>query len=357
SAGQAAGRAATASASGSTATATAAPPVSPPSGRSRPGRVKPASPAVRKLARSLGVDLQAVDGSGPGGRVTRADVERWARGDGAAAATAAPPAPSPGAAPSAAAPPPPARAVADLATTPGEPGRDHWGEVSHEPITRVRATIAENMTRSWTTIPHVTDSFDADVTELDRLRRQYNERHPDEPKLTMLPFVIRAVATVLRRHPLLNASWDGERDRIVHHRYVSIAVGVHSPRGLVAPVLRDTDRMGVATITAQLQEIIAKARSATFAVDDLKGGTFTISNPGAMGGSRYSTPIINPPQAAVLAIGRSGWQPAAVDGQVVPRYLMPLSLSFDHRLIDGGTEIEFQRDLVAALEQPVHLML
>ena len=295
------------------------------------GRTKPASPAVRKLARKLGVDLQSIDGSGPAGRVTRADVEQ---------AAAAPPPPSPAAAP-----------------TPGTADTDTWGPTRREKVSRARRTIAEAMARSKAAIPHVTDTDDADITDLDRLRKGYESPEKPDRKLTVLPFVIRAVALALSRHPIFNASYDADAGEIIHHDYIGIAIGVHTERGLIAPVLRGADRLTIPQIADELSKLAEKARAGSFEVNDTRGGTFTISNAGAMGGSRYSTPIINHPQAAVLALGRSRRQPWVVEGAVVPRLILPLSVSFDHRIIDGAHAIAFMREIVNLLQNPASLML
>ncbi len=185
------------------------------------------------------------------------------------------------------------------------------------------------MARSASTIPHVTDTDDADVTDLDRLRRGYEPPDGVERKLTILPFVVKATAIALRRHPIFNASYDEAAGEIIWHDYVSIAIGVATERGLIAPVIRNTDRLSIAETADALADLADRSRRAAFAVNDTRGGTFTLSNAGAMGGSRYSTPIINPPQAAILALGRTRPQPWVVDGQVVPRLILPLSVSFD----------------------------
>jgi pyruvate/2-oxoglutarate dehydrogenase complex dihydrolipoamide acyltransferase (E2) component len=169
--------------------------------------------------------------------------------------------------------------------------------------------------------------------------------------------VIRAVALALQRHPIFNASYDPDAGEIIHHDYLGIAVGVHTERGLIAPVLRDADRMTIPAIADELARLAEKARTVSFEVNDTRGGTFTISNAGAMGGSRYSTPIINHPQAAVLAVGRSRWQPWVVEGTVVGRLILPLSVSFDHRIIDGAHAIAFMREIVTLLQKPAGLML
>jgi pyruvate/2-oxoglutarate dehydrogenase complex dihydrolipoamide acyltransferase (E2) component len=307
---------------------------------------KPASPAVRKLARQLSVDLQTIDGSGPGGRVTRSDVER-------AAAAPVPTAPAETSSKPRRAPAP---AVPTI-TPGGVEGRDQHGPVLREPLTQARQTIARVMTQSWTTIPHVTDTHEADITDLERLRRGHEPSRPDDPRLTSLAFVLRAVVRALQRYPRFNASFDEEAGEIVYRRYMNIAVGVHTERGLIAPVIRDADRLGVLELAKELGRIAEKARTASFEVNDTRGGTYTISNPGALGGSRFSTPLITPPQAAVLGLGRSRWRPWVVDEQIVPRLILPLSHSFDHRLIDGGDELAFMNHLVEDLESPARLVL
>ncbi len=341
----------TGAAGGASAVAAAPPPTV-------PHRITPASPAVRRLARELGIELSAIAGSGPAGRVTRQDVETAA--DRAAApvpSRSSAAAPAPAARPRVgqgrrSATPPPAALI-----PPGTDDRDQYGAIRRQPLTQARKTIARVMSTSWSTIPHVTDSHDADVTDLDRLRRGYRWAEQPERKLTLLPFVIRGVVRALANFPQFNASFDEAAEQIIFRRYVNVGIGVHTERGLVAPVLRDADRLSVIQIADQLELIAEKAHTASFAVDDTRGGTYTISNPGAIGTTRYSTPLITPPQVAVLALGRAQWQPRVVDGQIVPRLVLPLSHSFDHRIIDGGDEIAFMNHLVQDLEHPAQLLL
>ena len=311
---------------------------------SNPQARTPASPAVRAFARARGVDIDAIAGSGPGGRVIRADVER---------ATSLGPGPDPG----------PASAHGSsgcLVEPSGTEGTDAHGPVRREPLSKTRRAIATSMSRAAATIPHVTDSDDADVTDLDRLRRGYNESVPADDKtgrIGLLPFVIRAVVRALQANPIVNASYDDERQEVVYKRYFNIAVGVQTERGLVAPVLAGVDRMSVPEIDSALREMIDRARKGSVTLESMRGATYTISNAGALGGSRYSTPIITPPQVAVLAVGRSRLQPWVVDGRVVPRLIMPLSHSMDHRVIDGALEIAFMKHLIGDLENPGRLLL
>ncbi|MCH8152626.1 MAG: 2-oxo acid dehydrogenase subunit E2 [Planctomycetes bacterium] len=300
--------------------------------RATSAKTKPASPAVRKLARQLSVDLAAIEGSGPAGRVTREDVER------AAAST---PSPFP-------------RERAGVRVE-GLPSSDHWGPIRREPLSRARRTIAEMMARSKSAIPHVTDTDDADITELDQLRRECRDPEKPSRKLTILPFAVKATALALQKFPIFNAGFDEPANEIIYHEHIGIAIGVHTDRGLIAPVLRNVDQLTVGQIADELAVLAERARNATFAVNDTRGGTFTISNAGAMGGSRYSTPIINYPQSAILALGRSRWQPSVVEQQVVPRLILPLSLSFDHRLIDGAQSIAFMQEIIGSLESQAQL--
>lgn len=306
---------------------------------------KPASPAVRKLARQLGVDLDTIEGSGPAGRVLREDVETAANGQQPAVVAKAAPKERPV-----------PRALPQQAF-PETDDADQYGPIRREPLTQARKTIAAVMSQS-NAIPHVTDSDDADVTDLDRLRRDYASQDRDDgrPKLTILAFLIRAVARALRAFPEFNASFDLENQQIIYRHYVNIAVGVHTERGLVAPVIRNADQLDVPGIAVALDEIVTKARTVSFSVDDTRGGTYTISNAGAFGGSRYSTPLITPPQVAVLAAGRSRLMPWVVDGQIQPRLILPLSHSIDHRLLDGGQEIAFMKQVIADLEYPGRLL-
>ena len=309
----------------------------------RPGRRAPAAPAVRKLARQHHLDIETIRGSGPNGRITRSDVEQAASG------ARVPPSPQ-GATP---------RPVfSDHAVeAPGEDDQDRWGPIRRQKNSRARSTIAANMAQSWSTIPHVTDSDDADVTELDRLRRGYPTPENGQRKITMLAFIIRAVARALTMYPEFNAAFDAENDQIIYRRYINIAVAVHTGRGLITPVIRNCDQLGIVEITGAIDELAKRARSAAFTVNDTRGGTYTISNPGALGGSRYSTPIIPPGQCAVLAVGRTRLMPWVVDGAVVSRLILPISHSFDHRIADGGSEVAFMQQVIGSLENPARLLL
>jgi len=296
--------------------------------------VDPAGPAVRRLARELGVDLGRVRGSGPAGRIVREDVitaVRQAGGQGTATRSRA----------------------ADSGST----ERDDWGPVRREQLSRMRKTIAANMVRSVSTIPHLTNFDDADVTELEHLRKASTQEYAkSNVKLTALGFVIKAVSLSLRQHPVVNASIDMEKGELVYKDYVNIGLAVDTPRGLVVPVLRNCDTMSIPQIAQAVADTAEKAKNSQYGIEDLRGGTFTISNLGAIGGT-YSTPIINWPEVAILLVGRSRKVPVVRDDRIEARLMMPLSLSYDHRVIDGAAAARFLKEIIGYLESPGRLLL
>jgi pyruvate/2-oxoglutarate dehydrogenase complex dihydrolipoamide acyltransferase (E2) component len=287
---------------------------------------------VRRFAREVGVDLSRVAGSGPGGRITREDVLAVVRQASQTAAAIAKEGPAPTA-------------------------RDAFGPVRIEKVSRIRRTIAEKMHESWRTCPRVTNFDDADVTELERLRVASKDDYAKKGiKLTSLPFVVKAVASALNAHPLLNASIDLEQDQIIYKQYVNIGIAVDTERGLVVPSLRGADEMSIPDVARALAQLAENVRDGSFSVADLQGSTFTISNLGAIGGT-YSTPIINTPEVAILLVGRARKMPVVVDDQVAIRLMMPLSLSYDHRLVDGAAAARFLNDVIDYLEAPSRLLL
>ena len=311
-----------------------APPVAPaaePAPAAATDTVEPAGPAVRRLARELGVDLARVRGSGPAGRIVREDVIAAVRQASAA----------------------PARSRPESTAT----ERDDWGPIRREQMSRMRKTIAANMVRSVSTIPHLTNFDDADVTELEHLRKASTQEYAkNNIKLTALAFVVKAVSLSLRDHPAVNGSVDMEKGEIVYKDYVNVGLAVDTPRGLVVPVLRDCDQMSIPQMAQAIAETAEKAKNAQYVLEDLRGGTFTISNLGAIGGT-YSTPIINWPEVAILLVGRSRKMPMVHDDRVEPRLMMPLSLSYDHRIIDGALAARFLKEVIGYLESPGRLLL
>ena len=303
------------------------------------GKTPPAGPATRRLARELGVDLERVNGSGAGGRITEEDIKAAVRQSTAATKTRTP-------------------ALARGAQLPeGTEDRDNWGPIRRHPMSKVRVTIAVNMARSASTIPHVTNFDDADITELERIRKGGMSDHVDASvKLTMMPFVMKAVAQSLRLHPMVNASIDMENEEIIYKEYVNLGVAVDTDRGLVVPVIRDVDQMSIPRIAAALQAVAEQARAAHLSLDDMRGATFTISNLGAIGGI-YSTPIINLPNVAIVLVGKSRKLPVVIDDKIEVRLMMPLSLSYDHRLVDGATAARFLNEIISYLRVPGRLLL
>ncbi len=307
----------------------------------------PAGPATRRLARELGVDLSRVTGSGTGGRITRDDVISAVRQLNASLDDA-PSAPTPPAAKAA-----PAQSVA----TPEMADQDNYGPIRREKMAKIRRTIATNMARSASTIPHVTNFDDADITDLDHIRRDSSNEFSDpNVKLTMMAFLMKAVAHSLRLHPMLNASLDMESQEIVYKDYVNLGVAVDTERGLVVPVVRKVDTLSIPAIAKELVDVAGRARKSQFKIEELRGGSFTISNMGAVGG-KYSTPIINHPEVAVLLVGRSRKVPIYLGENLVPRLMMPLSLSYDHRLVDGAAAARFLNEVINYLQTPGRLLL
>jgi len=310
-----------------------------------PGSSVRSSPSTRKFARKLGIDIATITGSGPGGRITKQDVERTHSTpvesvvvDTREIAITQPPTQ------------PTLKLEIEIE---GVQEQTEFGLVIRQPMSQARKSISKAMCYAWKTIPHVTDCNDADITDIDALRKNFND--PDQPnlKLTLLPFVLKAICRSLKKYPILNAAICQESGDVLFRQYVNIAIGVNSERGLIAPVIRDVDRMSIGEISAHLDQITANARSASFTIADTKGATYTVSNAGAVGRTRYSTPIIQIDTVACLAVGRAQLMPWVVDNEVVPRLILPLSHSIDHRLIDGGREIPFIEHLINDLEHPM----
>lgn len=298
-----------------------------------------AGPAIRRFAREVGVDLSTIQGSGEGGRITREDVLEMVRRANRTASQLS------------------QSASSDQMAVPGTPADDDWGPISIEPASRIRRTIAAKMHESWSTVPRVTNFDDADVTELDKIREASRADYASRGlKLSSMPFVIKAVSMALRHHPIMNAAYDMEEGSIVYKKYISIGVAMDTERGLVVPALRNTDHLSISEIARELTKLVDRVRENDFTVDDLRGSTFSISNLGAIGGT-YSTPIVNFPEVAILLIGRSRKMPVVVNDQIAVRLMMPLSLSYDHRIIDGGIAARFLNDLISYLEEPGRLLL
>jgi pyruvate dehydrogenase E2 component (dihydrolipoamide acetyltransferase) len=307
----------------------------------------PAAPATRRLARELGVDLHAVRGSGPAGRVTDDDVR---------AAAGAPARETPARAAAEPREAPPARPLATQVTEPPLPNFEQWGPVERQALSHLRRTIAERMTLSATVIPHVTHFDRADITELDAvIRRNLEAVRARGVTLTLTAFILKAAALALLEHPTFNASLDAAAGQLVVKRYVHLGVAVATERGLIVPVLRDVDRKPVLDVARELGALAQRVRDGKAALDDLRGGTFTITNIGALGGTG-AIPIINYPEVAILGVARARLEPVVRDGHVVPRLMLPLSLTFDHRVADGADGARFASAIVQRLERPELLL-
>lgn len=300
-----------------------------------PGPI-PAAPAVRKLAREKNVDLDTVTPTGPRGRVMREDVERAAL----AADGGALPAPT-----------------TQVPTTPAAlPPSAVQGQVRREPASQIRKTIAKAMTQAWLNVPRVTASDTADITDLEAARKAYNKNLAEgDAKLTMTAIVVKAAGAVLLQHPKLNCSYDAANDEILYKDYINIGIAVDTPRGLVVPVIKDVQAKSLKIIAAELLDLVNRTRAAKFDISEIRGGTFTITNLGPLGGKFFS-PMVNYPEVAILGMGKGGMEPVVKDGQIVPRLILPLSLSYDHRIVDGADGARFSTALIDALENPLNLI-
>jgi pyruvate dehydrogenase E2 component (dihydrolipoamide acetyltransferase) len=303
-----------------------------------PGSQIPAAPSVRLFARELGVDLRQVKGTGPRGRLSKEDVKAWVK----VAMQAGPAAQN---------------NSGTAAALPDLPNFAQWGAIHTEKLTPVRRATAAQMHRAWNQIPHVTQFDQADITEVEVFRKaRAKQVEAAGGKLTVTAILLKICALALKRFPKFNASLDLKNDQIVYKEYIHIGVAVDTPRGLLVPVLRDVDRKGVTGLSVELGEVAKKARDRKLGMDDLQGGGFSISNLGGLG-TTYFTPIVNWPEVAILGVGKAQTQPVWRDGQFVPRQIMPLSLSYDHRLIDGADAARFLRFVAEALETPMMLLM
>lgn len=305
-----------------------------------------ASPSVRRMAREHGVDLHDVPVVEPGRPVSAGDLAAYLREREQAPAEAAP---TPKEAPALS--PTPAPAV------PADATRDSWGPVTDEPMNGVRKATAKHMAHCWATIPHVTQFEKVDITGIEELRKKHGAKVKAEGgRLTVTIFVLKALAEALKRFPTLNASVDMDGESIQLKHYYNLGVAVDTPNGLLVPVLRDVDQKSLLELAHELPALAAKARDRKLKASDMQGGTFTVTNLGGLGVTSF-TPIVNAPEVAILGVSQSQVEPVFQNGQFVPRLLMPLSLSYDHRVIDGADAARFMAWLKEALENPWALFL
>jgi pyruvate dehydrogenase E2 component (dihydrolipoamide acetyltransferase) len=314
--------------------ARATPPAAPASAEPvEEGPAAPAAPSVRRLARELGVDIRRVQGSGPGGRISNEDVQAFVKAVISGSGGAAPVAPS---------------ALPDFTK---------WGEVERKPMSNIRRKTAEHLGNAWNQIPHVTQHDKADITAVEELRKKYApQAEKAGGKLTMTAIALKVAAAALQRFPQFNSSVDMARNEIVYRKSIHVGVAVDTPRGLLVPVIRDVDRKGIIELATDLAKVSEKARGGKLSLDDMQGGGFTITNLGGIGGTSF-TPIVNWPEVAILGISRGGYEPVYDGHAFQPRLMLPLSLSYDHRVIDGADGARFLRWVAEAFEQPFVLSL
>jgi pyruvate dehydrogenase E2 component (dihydrolipoamide acetyltransferase) len=298
-----------------------------------------AAPSVRRFAREIGVDIAEVRGSGPGGRISEEDVKRHAR-----ARAEKPPAAPP------AAEAQPRRELPDFS---------QWGEVTREPLSRLRRTVARNMAQSWEDIPHVHIYHHADITAMEELRQQYRERAREAGgNLTISVMMLKIVAAALRAHPLMNSSLDLDSGELIVKKYIHLGVAVDTERGLVVPKIEDVDQKNIIDISIELNEIAQRARENKLTVEEMRGSTFTVSNLGSLGTGHFDA-IVNWPEVAVLGLGRAEQVPVWDEEREnwEPRLRMPLSLGFDHRVVDGADAARFMSWIVEAIKNPLLMAL
>ncbi len=296
-----------------------------------------AGPSVRRTARELGVDLSAVTPTGPKGRITKDDLLKFLKGPAQPAATAS------------------------GAGIPEIPAQDFskFGPVDTAPLPRIKKVSGPFLHRSWLNVPHVTHNDEADITDLDRYRKELDsaaKSDADPYRVTLLAFLIKACVAALKKFPEVNSSLSPEKDALILKQYYNIGVAVDTPGGLVVPVVTDADRKGIVDLSRELMSISAKARDGNLGPSDMAGGTFTISSLGGIGGTSF-TPIVNAPEVAILGVVRSKVSPVWNGTEFIPRNMLPLSLSYDHRVIDGALAARFARHLCYLLEDDRRLLL
>lgn len=294
----------------------------------------PAAPSLRRMARELGVDIHAVAGTGPNGWITKEDVRNYARSIILNAT-----------------------ATGVVRRTSALPDFSRWGNVERKAMSGIRRAIAEHLQDAWLSIPHVTHFDSADITDLEKFRESaVAKQQSGQPKLTVTAIAIKVVSAALRVFPQFNVSLDPDREEIVYKKYCHIGVAVDTEHGLLVPVIRDVDRKSVSELSVELAQVAEKARDRKLSIEEMQGGTFTITNLGGVGGTSF-TPIINSPEVAILGISRAKHQPVLLNGEFKPRLMLPLALSFDHRAVDGADAARFLRWVAEALEQPIKLVI
>jgi pyruvate dehydrogenase E2 component (dihydrolipoamide acetyltransferase) len=297
--------------------------------------VAPAAPSVRRLARELGADINRISGSGPGGRISSDDVKAYVKRLMTSSGAQEEP----------------------RKTSVSMPDFSQWGDITREKMSNVRGIIARGVGYAWQTVPHVTQFDAADITELEKFRKKYGEEVENTGgKLSVTVILIKILTAALRRFPRFNASIDVDNNEIIIKNYIHISVAIDTDRGLLVPVIRDADKKSIRELSVELTELAERTRNKKVKPEELEGGTFTISNQGSIGGTNF-TPIVYWPQVAILGVSRSRLQPQDVSGHTESREILPLSLSYDHRIVDGADAARFLKWVVDALEHPLLLNL
>jgi pyruvate dehydrogenase E2 component (dihydrolipoamide acetyltransferase) len=299
-------------------------------------KIAPAAPSVRRFAREIGIDIHTVSGSGPRGRISIEDVKKHAREANSQKSKAG--------------------AVSTVAV-PALPDFSKWGQIERKPMSNIRLKTAQNMSIAWQSVARVTQYDKADITDLEEHRKRFGSKvEVAGGKLTVTAILVKVVASALKTFPQFNSSIDMATNEIIYKRYYHIGVAVDTDRGLLVPVIRDVDKKNILQLSVDLTELAEKARSKKLTLDEMQGGTFTITNLGGIGGTAFS-PIVYYPEVAILGISRSSYEPFYVDGKFEPRLMLPLSLSYDHRIIDGADAARFLRWIAEALKDPFLLAL
>ena len=316
----------------------------------------PAAPSVRRLAREVGVNIDEVQGSGPQGRISEDDVKEHARRILSSVPSTAPGA---GGSPSTPAPGPSTPGAGRGMERPSVPLPDFskWGEIEREPMSNIRRTTAERLSYAWNTVAHVTQFDKADITAMEELRKKYREQvNAAGGNLTVTAMLVKVLATAVKQFPHFNSSLDTQTNEIIYKKYVNVGVAVDTDRGLLVPVVRNADRKNITDIAIDVHQLAEKARNKKLTREEMSGGGITISNLGGIGGT-YFTPIVNWPEVAILGVSRGIIESVWRNDKFEPRQLLPLSLSYDHRVIDGADAMRFLRWVVEAIEQPFLLSL
>ena len=293
-------------------------------------KVVPASPSVRRTAREIGIDIADVPGTGPGGRITVDDVKEFARQLHRGGTTS----------------------TGGVISAPPTPDFSRWGEVERKPMSNIREKTAERMSIAWSNVPHVTQYDKADITRLEEYRKNFGDKaEAAGGKLTVTAVLLKVIASALKNFPQFNASLDMSKKDIVYKKYYHVGVAVDTDRGLLVPVIRNVDQKNILQLSVELTKLAEKARGKKLSLEEMQGGCFTITNLGGIGGTNFS-PIVNFPEVAILGISRSSIEPVYTNGEFVPRTMLPLSLSYDHRIIDGADAARFLRWVCEAVRDP-----